>query len=267
MKAERRHELKANSLSQSLRLFPEKVKQYQSQIALGLVLIALAIVLVRYRMNAAEQRLIDAQTNLSIASDDLQRLNSFPGSDLQGFMKGREDFYSEGLQRADDALQKAPDSQPVLKAQALVLKGDFNFNMANFPELPGAATQPSLKPAESEETLLSNASDAYNEVLQSYASEKFAVTAAHFGLGAVAENRAAWDAAKAQYQAIVDSDAETPYKNLANIRLAMLPQLSQPVAVDLPATQPTAATTQPTAKAQATAVSTSPIQANAPAKR
>jgi hypothetical protein len=267
MKAERRHELKANSLSQSLLLFPEKVKQYQSQISLVVILIALAIVLVRYRMNAAEQRLADAQTSLSIASEDLHRLETLAPRDLQTLVKVREEYYSEGLQQADDALQKAPDSQPILKAQALVLKGDFNFNMANFPELPGAATEPSLRPAESEEILLTNASDAYNEVLQSYASEKLQVTAAHFGLAAVAENRGDWDAAKAQYQAIIDGNAEAPFKTLAAGRLSLIPQLMTPVAMDLPATQPTAATTQPAAKSQVSAVSTSPTEANAPTKR
>jgi hypothetical protein len=250
MKAERRHELKSNSLIQSLKLFPETVKQYQSQIALVVVLIALAIVLVRYRMSAAEQRLMEAQESLSIASDDLQRLQLSapgPGADLQMVMKEREDFFSEGLQRADEALQKAPDSKAALKAQALILKGDFNFNMANLPDLPGAATQPSLRPSESQENLLSNASDAYTQVLQNYASEKFAVTAAHFGLAAVAENQRAWDAAKAQYQAILDGNAEPPYKSLASYRLSILPQLQQPVAIDLPA----AAATQATAATQA----------------
>jgi hypothetical protein len=173
------------------------------------------------------------------------------GTDPLMFMKAREDSYSEGLQQADEALQKAPDSQPGLKAQALILKGDFNFNMANFPELPGAATQPSLRPDESEENLLSNASDAYTEAVEKYATEKFAVTAAHFGLAAVAENRGAWDAAKAQYQAILDSDAEAPYKNLASMRLELLPQLAHPVVVDLsapaPATQAITAT-QPSSR-------------------
>jgi hypothetical protein len=263
MKAERRHELKSNSLVQSLKLFPEAVKQYQSQIALVVVLIALAIVLLRYRLSAAEQRLNEAQESLSIASDDLQRLQStapVPGADMQMVMKEREDFFSEGLQRADEAFQKAPDSKAALKAQALILKGDFNFNMANLPDLPGAATQPSLRPSEGEENLLSKASDAYTQVLQNYASEKFAVAAAHFGLAAVAENKGAWDAAKAQYQAISDGNAETPYKNLASARLALIPELALPVAVDLPATQPAAAT-------RASGVTTTPSQAIGPAKR
>jgi tetratricopeptide (TPR) repeat protein len=247
MKAERRHELKRNSLTQGLGSIPETLKQYQSQIALVVVLIALAIVLVQYRWSSAEQRLADAKTSLAIASDDLQRLENMapqPGTDMSIVMKQREELYSEGLQQADEALQKAPSSQTVLKARALVLKGDLNFNMANFPELPGAATQPTLRPEESDETLLSNAADAYNEVLQNYVGEKFAVTAAHFGLAAVAENRGEWDAAKAQYQAVLDGDAETGYKDIATMRVGMLAQLRQKVAVDLPANTTTIVTTQ-----------------------
>jgi hypothetical protein len=273
MKAERRHELKANSLSQGLKVVPDKIKQYQSQISLGIILIALVIILIRYRINAAGQRLLEAQISLSNASDDLQRLENARTTDPQVLMKEREDIYAEGLQQADDAFQKAPDWQRALKAQALILKGDLNFNMANFPELPGAATQTSLRPSETEDTLLSNAADAYSQVLQNYASEKFAATAAHFGLGAVAENRGQWDAAKTQYQAIVDSGAEQPYKLLATDRLALIPQLSQPLTMDLPATQPAAVLgpsvklpMNPLGNSPATPA-TKPVEANSPGKR
>lgn len=242
MKAERRHELKVNSLSWTLQQLPETAKKYQSQIALVLVLAALVVLLVRYRNSAAQQRLAEARQSLGIAAEDLQQLESmapFPDVDLQMLMRKREDFYADGLQQADQVLQKAPDSQTAMKAQALILKGDFNFDMANFPELPGAATQPALQPAESPESLLSNAADAYTQILQNYGSDKSAVTAAHFGLAAVAENRGAWNDAKAQYQAILDGDAETPYKALASRRLLILPQLQQSVTMDVDAaTQP-----------------------------
>jgi hypothetical protein len=246
MKAERRHDLKTNSLIWSLQQIPETARKYQSQITLVIVLIALAVILVRYRMNAAQQRLSDAQASLSIASEDLQRMEWMapsPGIDELIVMKEREEAYSEGLQKVDEVLQKAPDREEAMKAQALIIKGDFNFNMANFPELAGAATQPALQPPESLDSLLSNAFDAYTQVLQDYPDEKFAVVAAHFGLAAVAENRAAasegkdasqWAAAKAQYQAIVDSNADAPYKNLATGRLQLLPQLQQPLTIDLP---------------------------------
>jgi hypothetical protein len=247
MKAQRRQQLKANSLIWTLQGLPETIKRYQSQIALVLVLIALAIVMIRYRMTAAEQRLLNAQQSLSVANEQLHRLQSsrlYPGADALGYMKQRMEFYSDGLQQADDALQKAPDSQPALKAEALLVKGDINFEIANAPEMPGAATQPALRPAESVENLLNNAHDAYMQVLENYSDQKFAVTAAHFGLAAVAEDRAVlgngdssqWDAAKVQYQAIVDSDAEPGYKAIATQRIQLLPQLERPVAIGLSAT-------------------------------
>ena len=193
MKAERRHVLKANSLIWTLQGLPETIKKYQSQIALGLVLIALTIVMVRYRINIAQERLSAAQQSLGVAGEDLHRLKNMafnPGADGIGYMKAREEYFSDGLQQADEAFQKAPDSQDAMKADALLHKGDLNFEMANTPVMPGAATQPALQPAEPEDSLLSNAFDAYTQVLQNYSSQKFAATAARFGLAAVAENRA-----------------------------------------------------------------------------
>jgi hypothetical protein len=255
MKAQRRQELKANSLLWHLQGLPELIKKYQSQIALVAVLIALAVVLVRYRMTAAEQRLLDAQAAMAIATEDLSRLKNlaaYRDEDLDGIMKAREEAYADGLQQADTAFQKAPDSEGAMKAHALLDKGDLNFEMANFPELPGAATRPALRPAESEDTLLNGAAEAYNQVIQDYPTQKFAAVAARFGLAAVNENRAAWDDARKQYQAILDSDAEQGFKDLAKERLALLSQLSQPVTIDLQAaTQPTVglgATTLPTTR-------------------
>jgi len=245
MKAQRRHELKANSLIWTLQGLPEAIKKYQSQIALVLVLIALAVVMVRYRINLAQEKLQGAQQSLGVAADDLGRLKGMayrPGTDGIQYMREREIYYADGLQQADDAFQKAPDSQEAMKAEALLDKGDLNFEMANTPGLPGAATQPALRPAEPQDALLSNASDAYTQVLGNYGSQKFAMTAAHFGLAAVAEDRAAagdgsqWDAAKAQYQAVLDSDVEAGFKAIATLRLGMLAQLSKPMATGMPAT-------------------------------
>jgi hypothetical protein len=253
MKAERRHELKANSLIWTLQGLPEQIKKYQSQIALVLVLIALVILMVRYRINIAQEKLDAAQQSLGVAADDLNRMKNMvfrPGEDGIQFMREREMDYADGLQQADDAFQKAPDSQETMKAEALLDKGDLNFEMANTPELPGATTQPALRPGEPNDSLLTSASDAYSQILQNYSSQKFAATSAHFGLAAVAENRAAaggdasqWDAAKTQYQAVLDGDAESAFKTIAKIRLEMIPQLSNP-AISLspasltPATQP-----------------------------
>lgn len=239
MKAQRRQELKSNSLLWTLQGLPEQIKKYQSQIALVMVLIALAIVLVRYRINAAAQRTYDAQQAMGIATEDLtqlSRLNFYEGDDMEGFAKAREEKFADGLQQADTAFQKAPDSMAAMKAQALLYKGDLNFRMANFPALPGSDTRPSLLPSESQDTLLSGATDAYQQVLQTYPDQKFAVVAAHFGLAAIDENKGNWDDAKTQYQAILTGDAEQAFKDAAKQRIDLLPQLSQPVTVDLQAT-------------------------------
>jgi hypothetical protein len=242
MKAQRRHELKANSLIWTLQGLPQTIKKYQSQIALALILIALIIVMVNYRIRVAQERLIDAQRSLSAAGEELQRMQeshfnpfsqNISGSD---YMKIVQEYYFDGLQHAEDALDKTSDSQSAMKAEALLDKGDLNFQLANMPDLPGAATQPALRPSETTENLLNNAYDAYMQILQSYPNEKVPVISAHFGLAAVAENRAAaskdasqWDAAKTQYQAIIDSDAAQPYKVMATFRLNLLPRLSKPV--------------------------------------
>jgi hypothetical protein len=245
MKAQRRRELKVNSLIWTLQGLPQTIKKYQSQVSLGLVLIALAIVLIQYRIRTGQERLEAARTSLGNAADDLQRLRTMgfdPESDGQTFMRQREGIFSDGLQQVDTVLQKTPDGEVQMKAQALLDKGDLNFEMANFPELTGAATQPALRPAESPDTLLSNASDAYSQAMRDYARQRPVVTAAHFGLAAVAEDRAAggdpsqWDAARAQYQAVIDGDAEQPFKVLAKQRLELLPQLQLPATIDLSTT-------------------------------
>jgi hypothetical protein len=243
MKAQRRQQLKANSLIWHLQGLPELIRRYQSQIALVVLLIALVIVMIRYRITAAEARLAEAQQSLSLATEDFGRLQSFQyfaGSDPAEFNKRREEFFSDGLEQADDAFQKAPDSQHAIKAEALKLKGDINFELANAPELPGAATQPSHRPSESVDTLLNDAGAAYNQILQDYPDQMWAVVAAHFGLAAIAEDRAAtdgtqWDAAKAQYRAIIDSGADEGYKKLATGRIALLAQLQHPATVNVSA--------------------------------
>jgi hypothetical protein len=243
MKAERRRELKANALIWHLQGLPEQIKKYQSQISLVVIVVALAIILIQYRIRTAQERLLAAQSAVSLAADDLSQLRNMlvPGNgDPLIFMKQRDELYFDGVQHADDALQKGPDNQPLLKAHALLTKGDLNFEIANFPQMPGASTQPALRPSESTDDLLSGAADAYSQALQSYGDIPSIAVSARFGLAAVAEDRAQWDEARNQYQGILSSDATQAYKDYAKQRLDILPQLERPAAMDLGATsQPT----------------------------
>jgi hypothetical protein len=258
MKAQRRHELKQNSLVKSLADLKGKgsfFDRYQSQLLLGVVVVALVIVLVRYRIISAQERVNLAQQSLATAQDDLFQLKqAVPlGPQVQQIVAHRDDLYSDGVKQVEDVLAKAPASQAMMRAHALVALGDLNFEMANTPPPPGAATQPTLLPTLPEDELLKNAADAYGQVVSDYASQTDAVAAARFGLAAVAENRVAasnwadesqWDEAKSRYQAIVDGNVPQAYKDLAKSRLDMLPKLEHPAitglapAFSLPKTSP-----------------------------
>jgi tetratricopeptide (TPR) repeat protein len=250
MKSERRRELRQNALIWHLQGLPEKIKQYQSQISLVLIVIALGVVLIQYRMRTAEEKLDAAREAVAIATQDFNQLQSTLGvvRDPAMGMRQREEWYADGIQQTQDALQKAPDTQQFLKAHALLIKGDLSFEMSNLPEMPGASTQPALRPAESMDDLLSAASDAYSQALQTYGDIPSVAVSARFGLAAVAENQSQWDAARQQYQAIISSNAAQPYKDYAKQRMDLLDQLQRPAAVDFSATtQPTTATVGPIA--------------------
>jgi hypothetical protein len=251
MKSERRHELKENTLARKLIDIPALGKKYGSRVALGIILICLVIVWIRYRMNRSEELLSAAQRSLADATLDIQRLKNLGYArrgDEMNVAQQRQVWYADALSRADEAIKDAGDQYPQIKAQALLDKGDANFNLANLPDLYGAATQPSLQVQPDRTELLSEGEDAYKQILVDVGQEHFQAMAAHFGLAAIAENRALaegkdsanWDEARLQYQAVMDDDtASQPFKQYAQYRQDLLPQLKQTPLIGLvPGTQP-----------------------------
>ena len=122
MKAQRRHELKQNSLVKSIAELSGKgnyFQQYQSQILLGCVVVALIIVVIRYRLSSAQERINQAQQSLSLALEDLKELKQLPplGNDAQRIVTHREDLYSDGVKEIENVLAKAPGSQAITRAR------------------------------------------------------------------------------------------------------------------------------------------------------
>jgi hypothetical protein len=259
MKAERRHELKDNSLAATLFNLPEIGKKYGSRIALGIILLGLIVFWVRYRMSTNEEHLDKARHSLADAKLDLQRLKNLasgqPGQE-SAVAQQRQIWYADALTDADNAIASAGNQDLQLKAQALICKGDANFNLANLPDLPGAATQPSLQTQPDKTELLGEAEEAYKQVLLDFPQQHFESMAAHFGLAAIAENRAAlgidpstdqWNEAHLQYQAILDDDSVTPpFKDYALYRQQLIPQLQQPALIGVSPTAVTRPTLGPT---------------------
>jgi hypothetical protein len=255
MKAERRHELKQNSLVRSLEGIPNRGKEFASRLSLGLVLVALVVVLIRYRMNSNAEQVAKARAFLAEANSSIRLLTSanpeqifdgslffaFPGNEARE-AQGRNEVYTTGIKAVDDALAAAPSGDAQIHAQALIARGDLNFSLANLPPIPGAATRPSLAPPAPQDQLLKDAESAYNQVLQQYPGDIAMVTSARFGIAAVAEDRAGldpagaaslWDKARDQYQAISDSSASQSLRVIADNRKALVDQLSKPPLVGL----------------------------------
>ena len=148
-----------------------------------------------------------------------------------------------------DVINKA--DAPAVKARALVVRGDLAWAVANLPELPGAATQPTLRPDPPADVLLGQAADAYNAVLTAGGADKEAIASARLGLAAVAENRGDWATARQQLQAVADDpDGVSVLSQSARTELAGLPTLQQPVylapptGVPVPPPLPSVPTTQ-----------------------
>ncbi len=247
MKSERRHELQQNSLIQAVYDLPAFARRHGSRIAIVVIAISLLIIWLKYRSNSAAQRLEDARLNLTEAMVSLRQLENLsvvPPGQEEGAAQQRSLWYTDGLQHCDTALDEAGGTDPALRAQALLYKGDLNFALADMPDLPGSATRPSLKPELGTLELLSNAQGAYSQVLSDYSDNTYAATAARFGLAAVAEDQAVsgstpdssqWDVAKQQYQAVIDDpNATQAYKGYANTRLELIAKLQHPPAINVP---------------------------------
>lgn len=247
MKAERRHDLKTNTLAREMQNLPQLWRQHGNKLLLVLIGIMLIIIVIRYRLTESAQRESSAKTALTKAEAEIAEIKSTPYwlyttedaivgqfSQQAGFA---EDDISEALRSADD---------PQLRAQAYVARGDLNLLWAGFPTLPAATTRPSLAPPHSRDEYLNNAEAAYNEALKGLASRQ-TIWNAHVGLAYVAEDRGEWDAAKRNYETVInDSATPTSIKDYAKQREEQLADMSRKRFSAALATEPALSTTGPT---------------------
>ncbi len=174
--------------------------------------------------------------------------------------RGVADMREGRASAAADAISTVLNTtdDPKLKAQALLAQGDLNWQLANLPTLPGAATQPALQPPQTSDEYLRRSAQAYQEILDNpvYLKDRDAVTHAHFGLAAIAENRRDWESAQKNLSLIADdSDVPTELQNRAKDELTQLPTIESPIylapqaqatpALPVPTTQSTPPPSQP----------------------
>src|SRR5205809_1596361 len=204
MKAERRRELKTNTLARGLESLPEVSRQHGTKILAAVLAALLLAFLVRQWITGRRERAEGAAYSLNSARGAISQLDEIDLRfvSLQDLAMLRREVSTQGEERIRQVIETADD--PLLLAEAKLARGDLNWKLANFPELPGAATQPSLQFPRSKTDLLKTAARSYQEVLDDPGAPQESKWTARFGLGAVYENQREWEKAKEQYQRLVN---------------------------------------------------------------
>lgn len=244
MKAERRHELKSNSLARGLEGMPAWGRRYGSH-AVTVVLVILLIVLgIQWWQKRSQAQTNAAATALDDARRAVRQMGQLKQFALLGAGAAQDAF--PGLR---DTLTKSAElgissvldntTNPNLRSQALDIRGDLNWELAHMPVLTGAQTRPALQSPESPESYLKKAEQAYQQVVNADNAPIESVIVARMGLAAIAEERQQWDAAQKSYEAVVENSAvPQAFKTVAVDRLATLVNLRRPALLaELPATQ------------------------------
>jgi hypothetical protein len=235
MKAERRHELKTNSLARGLEGVPEHWREYGSKVLLVILVGAIVFLLVRYWNDKKVRDAEMVTSSMQTAHAELEQLKNLPiqlfGASASAVAEQRQRIAQQVDQAFSTVINSTKD--PKTLANAFLGQGDLNWMLANFPELPGAETLPSNLQIQNRDALLDQARSWYEKVLESGNSAAPSdVFYARLGLAAIAENQSQWDKAKSQYQSVVDAaEMPTSFKEYARDRLAQLPQLLTPALI------------------------------------
>jgi hypothetical protein len=219
MKAERRHELKTNSLADTLRDLPELARQWGSTVLLVGVVVALAILLLRVRANnAAARRIVNAQS-IESAHEQIFRLQKLytelgqitdpEPALMQEFKAARDEYVNNALSELQ-SVQRDSGADDVTLAAEQETEGDLYLTLAQAPDLPGSDQDSSLKLSRSSDSYLKDAASCYQQILDKYPTQSLSVQNARFGLATIATDQGLWDAAKAKYQDIVDASGSSP---------------------------------------------------------
>jgi tetratricopeptide (TPR) repeat protein len=223
---------------------PLYVRFHTNKILIGVIVVCLGILLIRYRMSRTDDADFTFRSALDLAQQgifQLQVSDRTQPTDIARIQERRK-LASDISTQLDQVFDNTSESSdPAMRARAWTLRGDFYWTLANLPAMPGAATQPALAMPQKPAEYLESARAAYDEVLAKYDSDKISKASALFGLAAIEENLGNWDKAIAYYNAIT-SDAQMPamYKNHAQMRLANVSELRSPVFFgSFSSTQPT----------------------------
>jgi hypothetical protein len=239
MKAQRRHDLQTNSLAKVISGGPSNYGRFGGRILLVVLVALVVFFLVRYRISSSRESARLARENLSAARSIISNLHfadllNAPPTEAASLRRRWTAEVSTALEEAARL-----SDEPEILAEILLARGDLNWALSTLTDIPGAATQPTLRMEQTKEELIIGAAESYTGVLNEYPGDTAAVIGARFGLAAVAENRGNWDEARQQYQAIIDNTAVAEaYRGQARLRVERATEWSKPVLLAEPTSQP-----------------------------
>jgi hypothetical protein len=220
------------------------IKKHANTALTVLLLIAAVAMFIRWRMKSAEMARQSIGTELSNARTYVRQLLPaempvyrngmlMPSADV---LRAIQDIQNKANASISNVLGSS-DADTAMRAQALELRGDLYWELANLPPVPGSTTQPGLTLTDSSDALLQKAWDAYQEVIKNstYADQHEQLDGSHLGLAAIAENRNDWAAAKKELETVRDDSNALPVlAEEAKMQLFALPELQKKMYIPPP---------------------------------
>jgi tetratricopeptide (TPR) repeat protein len=239
MKAERRHELKTNTLAQGLGGLPAFWAVHGTKVLLGVVAVLAIVLFIRFQANSARQQQAmseEALGNAHMAIDSLRGLAGIRDPKLAAEQR------RQIQEQADTALRQVLDDSKdeTLRASALLAQGDLHWELSRTAGAgAGAQTQPAGKDRESRDELLDKAKRAYESAAQAPGAKPVTINSAYLGLATIAEEQGKWDEAGAAYDKIQTHPALPPaFKLDAQERKESLAKIRNPALIGKPPTRP-----------------------------
>jgi predicted negative regulator of RcsB-dependent stress response len=230
MKSERRHELKTNALARRLEGLPDYWREYGNKVMLVIIVFLIAYLAVRYYNDKKAREAQNVTDSLATIQSQLGTLDQLDRMYMQTDAANIADVRQKSTAAANDAINTllSNSKDPKVLARAYIAQGDLDWKLANLPDPPGATTRPELK-ISNRDPLLNEAKSSYAKVLDApYNQNALDVFTARMALAAIAENQGAWDEAKKQYQAVLDSTSfPVGFKDLAREHLDHLPEIQK----------------------------------------
>ncbi len=235
--------LAESTLGRGLLKIGDVFRDYGNWIVIGMLALAALIWIWRLRQDATAQADLASRQGLMQMSESLQSAEQLQ---LYAPLLTADRLAAEVAtlnQNMTESATLTRDADDAVQAHALRLRGDYYWALATLP--PARPADPATQPADDyipvppAETLLAEAKSAYEQLVKDFPEQQADIRAAMFGLAAIDEEQANFDAAGQRYTDLLALENLPPaQKQQAEARRALLSRLSPQSRLAAPSTRP-----------------------------